>query len=317
MTETDNYSEDVLSFTAEQDDCTVRLDKLISERFPDISRSQVTKLITSGEVLCNGEIVDKKAFLKPGDRVTITIPEPVLPDAKPQNIPIDIVYEDTELLVVNKPKGMVVHPAAGNPDGTLVNALMYHCGGNLSGINGVIRPGIVHRIDKNTSGLLVVAKTDDAHKKLADQIKVHSFTREYLAVTLGGFGEENSGVIEAPIGRNPRDRKKMCVITDSHYSSRYAKTEYTVLCSQGGYAFLRLKLFTGRTHQIRVHLSYIGRPVFGDEVYGRADKLCDGQCLHAAKLGFLHPKSGDYVEFTTEEPPYFKKVLDKLKLYGD
>jgi 23S rRNA pseudouridine1911/1915/1917 synthase len=244
------------------------------------------------------------------------MPDDVATDAKPQNLPIDIVYEDDDLIIADKPKGMVVHPAPGNPDGTLVNALLYHCGGRLSSINGVIRPGIVHRIDKNTSGLLVCAKTDDAHRKLAEQIKEHSFTREYSAVCVGGF-KDGKGIIEAPIGRNPKDRKKMCVINDPRQTSRYAKTEYTVLSSRGGYSFLRLKLYTGRTHQIRVHLSYINHPVLGDDVYGKPDKLCDGQCLHAAKLGFIHPATNEYVEFNSEPPAYFKKVLEKLKLSNE
>jgi 23S rRNA pseudouridine1911/1915/1917 synthase len=220
---------------------------------------------------------------------------------------------------------MVVHPAPGNPDNTLVNALIYHAEGRLSSLNGVIRPGIDHRIDKNTSGLLVVAKTDDAHKKLAEQIKEHSFTREYLAVCIGRFNDD-CGIVDAPIGRNPKDRKKMCVIRDSFHASRNAKTEYTVLssqasqasqASQGGNSYLRLKLFTGRTHQIRVHLSYIGHPVFGDDVYGKPDKLCVGQCLHAAKLGFLHPTTNEYMEFESAPPEYFTNVLNKLKLSLD
>jgi 23S rRNA pseudouridine1911/1915/1917 synthase len=280
----------------------------------DISRSQAVKLIESGNVNINGEIVfDKNHTVKTGESITIIIPEAVDLDARPQDIPIVIVYEDDDLLVVNKPKGMVVHPAPGNPDSTLVNALLFHAGGRLSSINGVIRPGIVHRIDKNTSGLLVVAKTDDSHKKLAEQIKEHSFTREYRAVCVGGI-KETEGVVDAPLGRNPKDRKKMCVIKDKIHASRPAKTEYEVISSYGGYSYLRLKLFTGRTHQIRVHMAYMGHPVFGDDVYGKPDKLCDGQCLHAAKIGFIHPTTNEYIEFSSPLPDYFTKVLDRFNL---
>ncbi|MDR0944381.1 MAG: RluA family pseudouridine synthase [Ruminococcus sp.] len=292
-----------------------RLDKFISNH--DISRSQAVKLIESGNVTVGETIVtDKNHSVKTGETVTIIIPEAIPLDARPQDIPIEIVFEDDDLIVVNKPKGMVVHPAPGNPDNTLVNALLFHVKGRLSNINGVIRPGIVHRIDKNTSGLLIVAKTDDAHKKLAEQIKEHSFTREYLAVCVGGFKETN-GVVDAPLGRNPKDRKKMSVIKDKIHASRPAKTEYEVLSSSGGYSYLRLKLFTGRTHQIRVHMASIGHPVFGDDVYGKPDKLCDGQCLHAAKIGFIHPKTGEYMEFETNLPDYFKNVLEKLKLINE
>jgi 23S rRNA pseudouridine1911/1915/1917 synthase len=307
---TDNLYE----FTIDTHADISRLDKIISEYIPDISRSQAVKLLENGHIFINGKQKsggDKKYLPREGDKITVEIPEPVIHEAKPQDIPIDIVYEDESIIVVNKKKGMVVHPAPGNPDGTLVNSLLYHC--ELSGINGVIRPGIVHRIDKNTSGLLVVAKTDEAHKNLSEIIKNHDFNREYLAVTVGGFKEKH-GIVEAPIGRNPRDRKKMCVIKDTRFTSRYAKTEYTVLDSHDGFSFLRIKLYTGRTHQIRVHLASLGHPIFGDDVYGKPDKLCDGQCLHAAKLGFNHPISGEYMEFESDVPDYFKKVLEKFKL---
>ena len=237
------------------------------------------------------------------------IPDPVDTDAKPENIPIDIVYEDDSLLVVNKPKGMVVHPAPGNYSGTLVNALLYHCDGRLSGINGVIRPGIVHRIDKNTSGLLIVAKTDAAHSGLAEQIKNHSFTREYEAVALGRF-KELSGTINAPIGRNPNDRKKMCV---TYKNSKDAVTHYEVIEQYEKCAHLRLRLETGRTHQIRVHLSYKGHPVLGDEVYGKIYSGIDGQCLHAKKIGFIHPIKSEYMEFDSVLPDYFKEILRKVR----
>lgn len=286
-----------------------RIDKWLSDNNSDLTRSMLQKLIKEGQVTLNGKTVSKSCSVKNGDAVTVIVPEPTELDVTPENIPIEIVYEDDDLLVVNKPKGMVVHPAAGNYSGTLVNALLYHCKDRLSSINGVIRPGIVHRIDKNTSGLLIVAKTDKAHLGLAEQIKAHTFTREYQAVICGRL-KENTGIIEAPIGRHPIDRKKMCV-TDKN--SKPAKTEYTVLEEYNGYSLVKLKLFTGRTHQIRVHMAYIGHPVFGDDVYGKASKLCEGQCLHAKKIGFIHPIDGKYYEFDSELPDYFESVINKLK----
>lgn len=286
----------------------VRIDKWICEQNQEISRSMLQKLLKNNQVTVNGKPVSKSYKISNGDEISLEIPEPVELDVLPENIPIEIVYEDEDLLVVNKPKGMVVHPAAGNYNGTLVNALLYHCKGRLSSINGVIRPGIVHRIDKNTSGLLIVAKTDKAHAGLAEQIKAHTFTREYQAIVCSRF-KENSGIIEAPIGRHPIDRKKMCV-TDKN--SKEAKTEYTVLDEFNGYSHIKLRLYTGRTHQIRVHMSYIGHPVYGDDVYGKASKLCEGQCLHAKKIGFVHPINGEYYEFDSELPEYFISVLNKL-----
>lgn len=286
----------------------VRIDKWICEQNQEISRSMLQKLLKDNFVTVNGKAVSKSYKISNGDKISFEIPEPVELDVLPENIPIEIVYEDDDLLIVNKPKGMVVHPAAGNYNGTLVNALLYHCQGRLSSINGVIRPGIVHRIDKNTSGLLIVAKTDKAHAGLAEQIKAHTFTREYQAVICGRL-KESTGIIEAPIGRHPVDRKKMCV-TDKN--SKEAKTEYTILEEFNGYSHIKLKLYTGRTHQIRVHMSYIGHPVYGDDVYGKASKLCEGQCLHAKKIGFVHPISGEYLEFDSELPEYFVNVLNKL-----
>ena len=285
-----------------------RLDKWLSEQLDELTRSALQKLIENGSVKINGEAPAKNYKLKGGEQISVEIPDPQPLDVLPQDIPIDIVYEDCDLLVVNKPKGMVVHPAAGNPDGTLVNALLYHCKGRLSSINGVIRPGIVHRIDKLTSGLLVVAKTDIAHNKLAEQIKAHSFTREYQAINCGRF-KEKSGTVDAPIGRSKYDRKKMCV---TELNSKNAVTHYEVISEFGQFSHLRFKLETGRTHQIRVHSAYIGHPVLGDEVYGKPFKGIEGQCLHAKKLGFVHPTSGEYIEFETELPEYFKRLLVQL-----
>ena len=286
-----------------------RIDKWVSQENTSITRSSIQKLIDSGNILVNDKQISKNYKLRLNDKIYIMIPDPVELDVLPQNIPVEIVYEDDDLLVVNKPKGMVVHPAAGNPDGTLVNALLYHCKGRLSSINGVIRPGIVHRIDKNTSGLLMVAKTDYAHNHLAEQIKEHSFTREYEAIVCGRF-KEKVGTIDAPIGRNKFDRKKMCV---TPINSKNAVTHYEVIDEFGQYSLVRFKLETGRTHQIRVHSAYIGHSVFGDDVYGKAVKGIEGQCLHAKKVGFVHPVSNEYMEFDSDLPEYFIKILSKLK----
>ena len=299
---------DRISFIVSKENSGIRIDKFIADNY-DLTRSAIQKLIENNNILVNNKTISKNYKLREGDNVIINVPEPVELDIIPQDIPVEIVFEDDELLVVNKPKAMVVHPAAGNPDGTLVNALLYHCKGRLSNINGVIRPGIVHRIDKNTSGLLIVAKTDSAHNHLAEQIKEHSFTREYQAVVCGRF-KEKSGTINAPIGRSKYDRKKMCV-TDSN--SKKAVTHFEVLDEFGQFSLLKFKLETGRTHQIRVHSSYIGHPVYGDEVYGKAVKGVEGQCLHAKKIGFIHPKSNEYVEFDSVLPDYFVNILTKLK----
>lgn len=286
-----------------------RIDKYISENIAELTRSAVQGLLADGHISVNGKSVSKSCKIKDGDVIAVDIPEPQPLETVAENIPLDIVYEDDDLLVVNKPKGMVVHQAHGNYSGTLVNALLYHCGDSLSGINGVIRPGIVHRIDKNTSGLLIVAKNDRSHLKLAEQIKEHSFTREYEAVASGYF-KDISGTVDAPIGRDKRDRKKMCVTTEN---SRNAVTHYEVLRQYGGYAHIRLRLETGRTHQIRVHMAYIGHAILGDDVYGRAYKGLEGQCLHARKIGFVHPTTGEYMEFTSELPDYFRAVLNRLE----
>lgn len=288
-----------------------RIDKFLSDKISDISRSQVASLIDSGAVLVNGKPSVKSRKLALDDCVEINVPQPVELEAVPENIPLDIVFEDEDIIVVNKSKGMVVHPAAGNYTGTLVNALLYHCKGRLSGINGVLRPGIVHRIDKNTSGLLVVAKSDIAHKSLTEQIKEHSMTREYRAVIYGHLKDEQ-GTVDAPIGRSTVDRKKMCV-TDKN--SKNAVTHYKVLESFKDYSYISCKLETGRTHQIRVHMSYIGHPLVGDDVYGPKKIITElsGQCLHAIKLGFLHPVTGKYLEFESELPEYFEKFLNKIR----
>ena len=288
----------------------IRLDKFISVADVGLSRSAAVNLIENSGVTVNEKQVDKKYRLSAGDVVILQIPDPVPYEAKAENIPLDIVYEDDYLLVVNKPKGMVVHPAAGNYDGTLVNALLYHCGDSLSGINGVLRPGIVHRIDKDTSGLLIVAKSDFAHAHLAKQIKDHSFTREYEAVVFGNL-KNDEGTVDAPIGRNPNDRKKMCVITKN---SKNAVTHYSVIRRYKGYTHIKCILETGRTHQIRVHMAYLGHPVAGDSVYGVKNEKVSftGQCLHARKIGFVHPKTEEYLEFTSQLPDYFNDFLTKL-----
>ena len=286
-----------------------RLDVFVSLA-AQISRSRAAKLMESGNVTVNGVAVSKNTKLKVGDEVEIIVPDPENYDALPENIHLDIVYEDSDLLVVNKPKGMVVHPAAGNYSGTLVNALMYHCGDSLSGINGVMRPGIVHRIDKNTSGLLIVAKNDYSHGILAEQIKEHSFTREYEAVVYGRLKNE-SGTVDAPIARHPKERKQMAIVE----GGRNAVTHYRVIDELNGFTHIRLRLETGRTHQIRVHMSHIGHPVAGDDVYGPKKVITDlsGQCLHAKKVGFVHPRTKEYLEFDSALPEYFQSFLKRCR----
>ncbi len=303
------------SVIAQGRDAGMRLDMFVSEQF-GLTRSAAQKLLEDGNVSVNGQIVVKKYKIKNGDEVRVIRPEPRVIDAVPQNIPLDILYEDTDVLVVNKPQGMVVHPAAGNPDGTLVNALMHHTQGNLSAINGVIRPGIVHRIDKDTSGILVVAKNNDAHLSLAEQIKEHSVKREYICLIHGGVSWEEQ-TVDSPIGRDPKDRKKMLAgVKDG----REAVTHFYVEKRYRGYTLLRCRLETGRTHQIRVHLKSINKHIVGDPVYGlkedvlaKKNAVC-GQLLHAGTLGFVHPGTGAYVEFTQELPPYFLDILHKLEV---
>ena len=289
-----------------------RLDKYLSDKLEDMTRSYLKKLISDDKaVLVNGNPAKPNYKLKPGDIIELAVPEPIELEIKAENIPLDIVYEDNDMLVVNKPQGMVVHPAAGNYTGTLVNALRYHCGDSLSGINGEKRPGIVHRIDKDTSGLLLVAKNDNAHQKLSSQIKEHSLTRAYKALVHGNI-KQDSGRIDAPIGRHPSDRKKM-TITDKN--SREAVTNFRVLERYGRYTFVECILETGRTHQIRVHMSKNGHPIVGDKTYGvkKEEFNLAGQLLHAYKVGFIHPVSGEYMEFVSELPDYYMNVLDRLR----
>lgn len=300
-----------LSFTVTEENADVRIDRAVADAFPDFSRSRIQKMAENGCISVNGKTVSKSFKPKADDEVIVYV-EPAEDDtAQPENIPLDIRYEDDCLLVVNKPKGMVVHPAPGNRHSTLVNALLYHCKGSLSGINGVLRPGIVHRIDKDTSGLLLVAKNDFAHVSLAQQIKEHSLTREYAAVVHGRL-REPEGTVSAPIGRNPNDRKKMAVV---NVNSKPAVTHYYVVDEFPQFTYIRLRLETGRTHQIRVHMAYIGHPVAGDAVYG-SQKNCisslNGQCLHARLLGFTHPVTGDRIEISSELPPYFEDFLRRI-----
>lgn len=289
-----------------------RADNVVSA-LSGLTRSAAQKLISSGMVKIDGKTCGKSQKVKAGQVLDIVLPEPKPLEAMPQDIPLDIVYEDDDVIIVNKPRGMVVHPAAGNPDGTLVNALLNHCGGSLSGINGVVRPGIVHRIDKDTSGLLIVAKNDRAHLSLAAQIKEHSVRREYEAV-VRGILKDDAGTIDAPIGRHPTNRKKMAVTSKN---SRNAVTHYEVIERLNRYTHVRLKLETGRTHQIRVHMSYIGHPVAGDPVYGgtlsREEAALNGQCLHARLIGFVHPTTGEYMEFSSDLPDYFTSFLKKVR----
>ena len=298
-------------FTVTDEQTGERIDKFICANSEINSRSAVQKLIESEQVTVDGRTVNKNYKVRAGERISVVIPEPKELEVVAENIPLDIRYEDDDLLVVNKAKGMVVHPAAGNYNGTLVNALLYHCQDSLSGINGIIRPGIVHRIDKDTSGLLIVAKNDFAHINLAEQIKAHSFTREYQSVVYGKMKCQN-GIVDVPIGRHPVDRKKMTVTTKN---SKNAVTHYEVVEEYKDFTHLKLKLETGRTHQIRVHMSYIGHPVAGDPVYGPKNVISylGGQCLHAGKIGFRHPRGGRYIEIESELPDYFTDFLRRIK----
>lgn len=298
-----------------ESDAGKRIDKLLSEQLPDLTRSTIQNLMENGCITLNGRSVKKNTKAVVEDEILIELPEPQQVEIDPEDIPLDIVYEDADIVVVNKPRGMVVHPAPGNWNGTLVNALMYHCGDSLSGINGEIRPGIVHRIDKDTSGLLVVAKNDCAHQSLAEQIKTHSAGRRYYAVVYG-VPREDTGTICAPIARHRTDRKKMAVVD----GGREAITHYEVLEHFQGYAYMTFLLETGRTHQIRVHMAHIGHPIIGDPLYGPAkDKWkLNGQCLHAGALTLVHPTTGQQMTFQAPLPEYFTAVLQKLRnQYGE
>ena len=288
-----------------------RLDKCMSLLVENLSRSFIQKLIKDGNVLVNGTPVKGSCRVKCDDEVVFSVPESVEPDIEPENIPLDILYEDADLIVVNKPKGMVVHPAPGHPDGTLVNALLYHCGESLSGVGGQKRPGIVHRIDRDTSGLIIAAKNDAAHLALAAQLADHTLARTYECLAVGNF-REDSGTVNAPIGRHPVDRKRMAVVRQG---GREAVTHWEVIARYPGVTHLRCRLETGRTHQIRVHLAHIGHPILGDTVYGAKKPVpgLTGQCLHAVGLRFLHPRTGEPVELTCPLPEEFVRMLDKLR----
>lgn len=296
------------------EDAGIRIDKYLAEQLPDITRSYLQKLLKDGSVQMNGKPVKASAKTVAGAAIELTIPEPEEPEILPEDIPLDILYEDSDVILINKPKDMVVHPAAGHYTGTLVNALMYHCKGDLSGINGVLRPGIVHRIDKDTTGVLIVCKNDRAHNALAEQLKEHSITRKYRAIVCGNL-KEDEGTVDAPLGRHPQDRKRMAIVRSG---GKRAVTHYRVLERFGNYTYIECRLETGRTHQIRVHMASLGHPLLGDEIYGRAKSpfKLEGQTLHAMVLGFIHPTTGEYLEFEAPLPEYFEKLLEKLRKSG-
>ena len=312
----------LLALVAEDADKGTRLDQFVAT-YADLTRSAAARLIEDGAVTVRGKTVAKNYKISKGDAVEITLPEPEPCEALPENIPLDIIYEDNDIIVINKPVGMVVHPAAGNPTGKLVNALLYHCGASLSGVGGVVRPGIVHRIDKDTSGLLVVAKNDEAHLHLSAQLKEHHVSRIYTAIAVGNFREE-SGTVDAPIGRHPVDRKKMAVIHNSELRSRDAVTHWSVLArgeaDGNSFTLLRCQLETGRTHQIRVHMASVGHPLLGDAVYGGANTRFEakhrasivGQCLHAGELHLTHPRTGEEMQFSAPMPQNMQHVVDIL-----
>lgn len=302
-----------LQYEVTEEEDGLRLDQYIAGRCMDLSRSYIQKLIKESRVTINKNIQTKtKTAVQESDIVNVSLPDPKELEIKPQDIPLDILYEDNDVLVVNKPKGMVVHPAPGQYEDTLVNAVLYHCRDNLSGINGVLRPGIVHRIDKDTTGALIVCKNDKAHQKIADQLRAHTITRSYRAIVYNNFSEDE-GMINAPIGRHPTNRKKRMV---TEKNSKEAITHYKVLDHLNHkFNYIECRLETGRTHQIRVHMSHIGHPLLGDEVYGPANskfKNLQGQTLHAATLGFIHPTTEEYMEFSAPLPDYFEKLLKTL-----
>ena len=287
-----------------------RLDSFLSQNLPDLTRSAAARLIETGQAAVNGRTVPKSFRLSGGETVSVTLPDPEPVDARPQNIPLNVVYEDADVIVVNKPAGMVVHPAPGHPDGTLVNALLYHCGESLSGVGGALRPGIVHRIDRDTSGLIIAAKNDAAHQALAAQLQDHTLARTYEAIVTGNL-REDAGTVDAPVGRHHTDRKKMAVVP----GGRPAVTHWEVLERFPGLTYIRCRLETGRTHQIRVHMAYTGHPVYGDTVYGAKKPVpgLTGQCLHAAGLRFIHPRTGETVELSCPLDREFQVLLKKLR----
>ena len=292
------------------EDAGERLDAWLAGQLPDVTRSAVARLCGEGQVAAGGKPLAKNYRLTGAETVEVTLPDPEPTDVRPQDIPLDIMYEDNDVIVVNKPKGLVVHPAPGHPDGTLVNALLHHCGDSLSGIGGELRPGIVHRIDRDTSGLLIAAKNDFAHQRLAAQLQDHTLSRIDRCIVVGNL-REDSGTVNAPIGRHPADRKKMAVVADG----RPAVTHWAVLERFPGYTYVECRLETGRTHQIRVHMAYIGHPILGDTVYGNKKPVpgLQGQCLHAAGLRFLHPRTGEMVELWCDLPEEFQSRLQRLR----
>jgi 23S rRNA pseudouridine1911/1915/1917 synthase len=299
-----------LTLLVTSEDAATRLDAFLAAGIPGLTRSAAARLLDEGRVTVNGQKGLKSRKLSGGETVTVTLPQPVETAVVPQNIPLDVVYEDEDVIVVNKPSGLVVHPAPGHPDGTLVNALLYHCGDSLSGIGGEKRPGIVHRIDRDTSGLIIAAKNDQAHLSLSAQLSDHTLARTYECIVVG-CPRSDSGTVDAPIGRHPTDRKKMTV---TEKNARRAVTHWEVVERFGGYAHLRCRLETGRTHQIRVHMAYIGHPILGDTVYGAKKPVpgLTGQCLHASGLRFIHPRTGEMVELHCPLPPEFTALLQKL-----
>ena len=302
---------ETLNFNITEENSNIRIDRYLAEQCPDLSRSYNQKLVKDGAVFVNNRQIKANYKVQPQDQVILTIPDMQVPDILPENIPLDVLYEDQWLLIVNKPKDMVVHPSAGHMEGTLVNAVMAHCGEHLSGINGVLRPGIVHRIDKDTTGALLICKDDTVHRDLAEQLKVHSIKRRYRAIVQGNL-KEDQGTVDAPVGRHPTDRKKMAV---NYKNGKEAVTHYQVLERFGNATYIECRLETGRTHQIRVHMASLGHPLLGDTIYGSSKNPyhLQGQALHAMILGFVHPITREYLEFQAPLPEYFIKLLDKLR----